>query len=131
MELSRTDRLPTGAAPFTQLLRGPRFRWWRPFLSLLLFVVFGTVLLAIISGLAYGLAVAAPLTFGSALGADLSDPAAMTYGNLTLAALLPAAVGASWIAHRIPPGYQFSVAGRLRWRWLARCLLALLPVFAV
>ena len=33
--------------------------------------------------------------------------------------------------HRVRPGFVSSVAGRLRWRWLLHCLLAVLPLWVV
>jgi membrane protease YdiL (CAAX protease family) len=75
------------------------------------------------------------LPFGEAFQAGLDvegfTPAAQLVGDLSLAALIPAALLATWAVHRVRPGFVSGVAGRLRWAWLARCVLATLPVFVV
>ena len=38
---------------------------------------------------------------------------------------------AIWTAHRIRPRFVSSVAGGIRWRWLARCVLVTVPLWAV
>lgn len=45
--------------------------------------------------------------------------------------LIPAAMLSIWAVHRVRPRYLSSVAGGLRWRWLLRCLVVLVPLWAV
>ncbi len=126
--------LPVETSEYQQLFRGPRRRWWKPLLSLLLTGAFWMVAVVVltIGYLVYGLLTGRnndDLLAGlspDALGAD-----AFLFNNLILIALIPSVVFANWIVHRIRPGYTASVTGRIRWRWLARCLLVLLPVWVI
>ncbi len=70
------------------------------------------------------------------LVAELSDPsdlgpAGFLYVNLSLIALIPAAVLSIWVAHRVRPKYVTSVQGGMRWRWLMRCVATLAPLWAL
>ncbi|MGL4177725.1 MAG: lysostaphin resistance A-like protein [Dermatophilaceae bacterium] len=107
-------------------LRGPRHRWWRPLVAL---VVAVAVLL-------FGVAVlfAADAVLG-VLGVDAdwedpADPWTTLLGNLVLAALIPATLVGVWAGFRRSPWRVLSVAGRLRWGWLGWCLLVLTPLWA-
>ena len=46
-------------------------------------------------------------------------PSLLAYLNLALAAAIPVALFLTWAFHRMSPGWICSVAGRLRWRWMA------------
>lgn len=57
--------------------------------------------------------------------ADLmADPGPILLASLLLsiAVMVPLTMGVSWLLHGIGPGLLTSVAGRLRWRYLAGCL---------
>ena len=45
--------------------------------------------------------------------------------------LIPASGLSIWIVHGIRPGFLSSVAGRIRWRWLLRCVAVILPLWAI
>ncbi|WP_152361183.1 type II CAAX endopeptidase family protein [Microlunatus speluncae] len=126
--------LPVEPSEYQQLYRGPRRRWWKPLLSLLLTVAFWMIIVLVLT---VGYVVYGALTgqdmeellasFNEgALGADV-----FLFNNLILIALIPSVLFANWIVHRIRPGYTGSVAGRIRWGWMARCLIVLLPVWVV
>jgi len=121
--------LPQTPVDYHQLLRGPRWRWWRPLLSLLLVV--GSVLVAIVAIFAVGASLEdfAPPELGS-VDDDIS-PLSTLVLDLSLAALIPVSGLAVWAVHRIRPRFVSSVVGGIRWRWLARCVLVTLPVWAV
>ena len=120
---------PDRPRPYPQLLRGPAHRWWRPLVGLV--VLLGSVaLLVIVFGLFVDLihVLAGP---GSPAAGSVPPPVDGTQAvspldllglNLSVAAFLPLAVLAVWAGHRAPPGFLSSVTGRLRWRWLLRCL---------
>jgi len=131
------QRLPETAVEYPQLLRGPTRAWWRPILTLPLFVLlFGVLsILPVLVSLAYG-TISGQRDLGVTLDqlsddSAISEPAAYLYLNLTLIALIPAAMLSIWAVHRIRPRFLSSVAGGLRWRWLLRCLAALAPLWAV
>ncbi|MFD0516899.1 CPBP family glutamic-type intramembrane protease [Paractinoplanes durhamensis] len=93
-----------------------------------LFIVLATAFLAIAGFL---LVTAAATIAGRPDGPDevpsFGELADLALAFLMIAALLPATLAAArWVQHR-PAGTLSSVTGRLRWRWLLRCL----PVAAV
>lgn len=103
-------------------------------LSLLLVVVFWlvAVLVLTVGFVGYGVltgqdlnALLAGLTAGE-LGAD-----AFLFNNLILIALIPSVLLANRIVHGLKIGYSTSVAGRVRWSWLTRCLLVLTPLWVI
>lgn len=115
--------------PYHLLARTERHRWWRPLLA-------GVVLVALwLLGLV--LVLLGFVTAALAAGMDMfSGP--RLFGNpvMNVAALLgivviagPAVLLATWGVQRRPAGTVSSVAGRLRWRWLATCFgLALVTI---
>ena len=128
--------LPDGPRLYHQMLRGPRRRWWRPLVALLLVIPMLLLLwaLATVPVLLLGVLERSP-NLGSYLNRaftmDSLGPAGFLFLNLTLVALIPAAGLSIWIAHRIRPRYLASVAGGIRWRWLLRCAVVLLPLWAL
>jgi membrane protease YdiL (CAAX protease family) len=113
---------------YHQLLRGPRYGWWRPPLAI---------------GLALGLIVGAFFLLGLAsflfgfddqldalLDTQEMSPGAFALGNLVIAGLIPACLIATRVVHRVRAGLLSSVAGRFRWNWFLRCCALLVPVYA-
>jgi membrane protease YdiL (CAAX protease family) len=125
--------LPTEPRPYHQMLRGPRFRWWKPLVTLLLAVALAIPLMMlslaplVVVGLAAGAADLGLLSF------DVNNlsPTAFVVVNLSLIVLIPVSGLSIWMVHRIRPRYLSSVAGGIRWRWLARCALVVLPVWLI
>ena len=129
---TRPAATPTTPSPYHQLLRGPRFRWWRPLVSLLLFAGLTGASLAVVGLVVVGaFGLAAPASWGDPLSEDVANPASMLLVDLLLAALIPSTLLSAWIVHRVRPGFLLSVTGRFRWRWLVRCVAVLLPLWAV
>lgn len=142
--MSRTDRelrlgraeerdavaLPPGPVPYHQLLRGPRWRWWRPLLSLAVLLGLMIVLFVVILSAFEGIDALLPDRWVGSLDDDLSPVSSLEL-DLVLAGLIPVAAGAVAIAHRVRPRWVSSVRGGLRWRWLVRCSLVVAPVWVV
>jgi uncharacterized protein len=113
--------------PYTQVLRGPAHRWWRPLVGLavvlaglgVLFVA-NVVVLAVVGLLEPG-----------ALERGFDEGWLLLLTNLSLAALTPLSMLAVWAGHRWSPRWLSSVAGGLRWRWLAVSAAASLAVTLV
>jgi membrane protease YdiL (CAAX protease family) len=63
--------------------------------------------------------------------AEVMDPGGYLFLNLGLIVLIPAAMLSIWAVHRIRPRFLSSVAGGLRWHWLLRCVLVLVPLWGV
>lgn len=109
--------------------RTGRHRWWRPLLGTLLFLPSWIVLVLLLYAFSYALGTAAghpELPDGSVdLGPLPNTALDLTYIAIALPLIL---LAVRWTERR-PAGTLSSVTGRLRMRWLARCLLAaLLPV---
>lgn len=119
---------------YQQLLRGtPRFRVWKPLIGLLLGVVYYFALSTVFGLLIF--AVQAAIAGGS-LGADalleLAIPdtqkplsLVMTLGSIAL--MIPSVLLAMLSVGLSPAGRIWSVALRIRWRWVVRTIL---PAFA-
>lgn len=112
---SRSDGADTDRG-YLAILLNRQYRWWRPAVGMLLFTAVAlaaTIVLVIV-----------PLVFLGARGditgpESLASPWVLLATNLSLAALIPCALFAAWAVHRVRPGLVSSVAGRIRWRWLA------------
>jgi membrane protease YdiL (CAAX protease family) len=133
--------LATGALPqvprvYQQMLRGPRYRWWKPLLCFVLVVPLALILmgLAIVPVLIAGLVSGAPdlVTYAVRTTSDIAHlgPIGFIYLNLTLIVLIPASGLSIWIVHGVRPGFLASVAGHIRWGWLLRCVAVILPLWA-
>ena len=115
----------------------PKYTWWKPLLTGL---IGGAVflLLSIIAAVVFlAGSFLSPDVFGGfddllALGEiDLSDPITFAFAVGSIALLLPAVILATLIMGPRPLGLLSSVAGRLRWNWLARCIPLALLVYGV
>jgi len=134
---ARPSAMPLEPRPYQQMLRGPLHRWWSPLLSLLVAVAIALPIMfaALIPVLIIGVIaqVANPLTWSLTSIANVNNigPVAFLYVNLSLISLIPAAGLSIWIGHQIRPRYLSSVAGGIRWRWLFRCMLTVLPIWLI
>ncbi|MGC2997888.1 hypothetical protein ACPF8X_05640 [Streptomyces sp. G35A] len=109
--------------------RTGRQHWWRPVLGTMLFLPSWLVLVLLLYLFAYALGTAAGYPELPDGGVDLG-PLRNTALDLTYIAIAlpPILLAVRWTERR-PTGTLSSVTGRLRIRWLARCLLAaLLPM---
>lgn len=128
-------RMPAVSAPqpvvprdeprsYVHQARGPGYRWWRPILGLFVATFAALVLAAVILG---GFALTGLID--EATMADVLHPWASLSNNLVLAALIPATFLGMWAGFGIRPGRVLSVAGRMRWGWLARCVVVVTPLW--
>jgi membrane protease YdiL (CAAX protease family) len=125
-EAGVSQAAPTQTREYQHLLRGPRFAWWRPALAMLMGIVFVVLLLLVTSGIAY------VMMRSGVSGAEefpIEDPWFFAFGNLLLAALVPASMLAVKIAHRDSAGFICSVVRRIRWRWMLRCCVVIAPLY--
>jgi membrane protease YdiL (CAAX protease family) len=129
--------LPDVPGPYQQMLRGPRYRWWKPLLCLLLVIPLALLMmgLAIVPVLIAGLVTGAPdlIEYAVKATSDIANlgPVGFLYLNLTLIVLIPASGLSIWIVHGIRPRFLSSVRGGIRWRWLLRCVAVILPLWAL
>ncbi|WP_051759460.1 CPBP family intramembrane glutamic endopeptidase [Herbidospora cretacea] len=122
---------PPPGLRYDQLARTPVHRWWRPPLGTLLIVVVYVALTAALGLVAVLVAVVARQPTATTPGRVLfEDPVLdLAFQLVAIAIMTPIVLAAAWLVQRRPPGTLSSVAGRLRWGWLLRCVpLAVLAV---
>ena len=111
--------------PYVHQMRGPRHRWWRPLLALVVVVATWLVLAAAVTTV-FWVSGHLPDT-----EADLAtDPWGSLWSNLLLAALIPATLFGMWVGHGRSPWRVLSVTGRVRWRWMLWCAAVVTPFWA-
>jgi membrane protease YdiL (CAAX protease family) len=97
-------------------MRSRTWRWWRPAVGLLLFVVVYVVaalLTLVVGGIGLFLVDGVDLTVEAP---DMSGPGFLLVINLVTAVAIPVVWLAWGAAHRMRIGWSSSVLGRLRWR---------------
>ncbi len=127
---TRPDLVPEHPVVYHQLLRGPGWRWWRPLLSLAVLVGLLVVWFVVVFGAYAGLDALLPDAWVGSLDDEFS-PISTNVTDVLLAGLIVVSMGAVAVAHRVRPRWVSSVVGGLRWRWLARCLLVVAPVWVL
>ncbi len=120
--------LPTVETEYHQFWRTERYAWWKPLLAVVLaLLVWGLALLiGVVSWLGLEIAIT-----GSAPTADGTTPLLFAINNVILALLIPICLFAGWLFTGQPPKWLVSVAGGFRWRWAARCLVFIVPLWLV
>lgn len=122
----------SGQYPYHRLLRvSPAYRWWRPLVAVLLAVALYLVaslvwqegVLAAVQAVGGPSARAALYAAASADQQNASNPLVMLFTLGALATLLPSTIVAVRVLRLGSSGRLASVAGRIRWRWLAWCLI--------
>lgn len=128
--------LPLTGHGYPALLRTPRARWWNPLASfgLVLASLVGLLVLGGVLGALALIATSGPALLGAADPTDVTDldlysAPMVLLNNLLLAALIGVALLAVALGHPVAARFVHSVEGRVRWRWLARCVVVLTPLF--
>lgn len=120
---------PSGYA-FHRLNRiSPNYRWWRPlivglvaigiYLALFLTALFAAIIVGLVFAEADSWLDESANPFEAI---DLNDPVTFVGLMISLILMLPALGLANFFLGFRPAGMLSSVAGRLRWRWFARCV---------
>lgn len=111
---------------YVHQMRGPRYRWWRPVVALVVASAVFVICMAVLFVAAFFL-----------LGIehedellDVLDPQSSLTTNLLIASFIPATLVGQWVGFARSPGRVLSVTGRMRWDWLARCMAVLTPLWA-
>ncbi|MCT9932590.1 CPBP family glutamic-type intramembrane protease [Planotetraspora sp. A-T 1434] len=130
-------RLPWAVPPppgtrYDRLARTAAHRWWRPIVGSLA-IVAGFIVVSLAMVLAASvLSVIVHLSLARDGTRFFTDPLLDLGFQLGLLALaIPLVYGAAWVIQRRPPGTLSSVAFRLRWGWLATCVLVALVAVAL
>ncbi len=108
---------PDERLTYPELQRRGRTGWGWSILGLLALVL-GVFLGAQVVGVL--LVVLADLA-GARVDTDPVTPWGLAWVNLVWAIAIPLTFGVAYAAHREPPRWLASVAGRIRWRWLLVC----------
>ncbi len=110
-------------------IRGP----WRGVVAIVLLVV-GFLLLQVVIG---GVGIVVEVARGAITFDQLNDgtvpftPVVLLTTNLSLALVIPLAMGLQRWLFGVRVGWLASVAGRFRWRWMGRLALIIVPVWLV
>lgn len=126
--------LPITPTSYASFWRTPRWRWWRPVVALALGVVAMFVLALVLSAgaIAFDISRGRLTTQDLAnLGLDQLTASVFLANNLSLAALILVAFFISAVIFKQRPGFLASVSGSLRWGWLGRCVLIVLPLWLI
>jgi len=113
------------------------YAWWKPLVTAVIGAAIYLALSLVLGVVSLALAFAFPSFFGDFLekltsfDLDLSDPLIFAFTLGSIALLLPSVILATLIMGPRPIGLLSSAAGRLRWRWLLRCVPLALAVYAV
>jgi len=107
------------------------YRWWKPLVAFIvgigfyyaMTIAYQEVLLLIVSAVGGHRAEAELVAAATQNQQNASNPLVMLFTLGSLATMLPSAVLAVRILGLGTFGTLASVAGRIRWRWLARCIL--------
>jgi len=132
--------LPLVGHSYPELMRTPRARWWNPLASFGM-VLLGVGVLTVLLTVPMALVLFQQLDPGELWSAGGPSEASLELAlfsapmvllnNLLLAALTGVALVAVLVAHPVKARFLHSVEGRVRWRWLLRAHLVLLPLFLV
>lgn len=101
---------------YVSLMRGERHRWWRALAALGVFVLSMGIMGCFLS-VVWAL-IDPEVMEGNLAEMDMLAPGTMLINNLLLAALIPATLLATRFGHWRPTGLLWSIAGRIRWRWM-------------
>jgi len=126
--------LPTTPTSYASFWRTPRWRWWRPVVAVVVGVIamFGLALVLSAGAIAFDIARGRLTTQDLAnLGLDQLTASVFLANNLSLAALILVAFFISAVIFKQRPGFLASVSGSLRWGWLGRCVLIVLPIWLI
>ncbi len=133
-----TRWVETRPLEYHQLLRGaPRYRWWKPLLVGVLGVVYYFTLSTAwtMPFMPYliesGMLDLTDLSAMSALLLDTQKPISMLLSLGSVALILPAVLLAMLSVGLRPMGRVWSVALRIRWRWIGRTLLPAVATLVV
>jgi membrane protease YdiL (CAAX protease family) len=114
---------PPPGSRYDHLAHTPAHRWWRPVVGTALIVVVFIGVSFVLSVVALVVAAVSDIPTAVSGGRFFRDPVLdLAFQLVLLGAAIPIVYLAAWALQRRRPGTLSSVAGRLRWGWLLRCL---------
>ncbi len=123
---------------YHELLRGaPRYRWWKPLVGLLLgtsyyfaLSIAYSLLVGGVAALGMGMSVTSE-EFSQLFIPDTQNPLSLVMALGSIALMIPAALLGMLSVGLNPAGRLWSVALRIRWRWIGRTILPALVALVV
>lgn len=125
------SRLPVVPREYFEFFRTPRFRWWKPLLSILMFAASWFVATAVVSGGAMFYDLGTGRATLETLAAGQVTPMLFTANNLALGAAIPLSGLAGWAVFGQRPRWISSIVGGFRWGLFARFAAIAAPIFLV
>ena len=106
---------------------------WRGIVAILLLVIGFLLLSIVIGGVGIGIEIARGAVTLEQINSGLVPftPGVLLSTNVALALTIPLAMGLQRLFFGARPGTLASVAGRLRWKWMGRLALIIVPVWIV
>ena len=127
--------LPVVPTHYASFWRTPAYRVWRPIVALVLgflgFFLLGMI--ALVASALIGQLLGGPDWFEAVEGAGGGNmtPWVFLGNNVGLALMIPLVIGLAVLLFKQPPGWIMSLAGKMRWGWLVRCLVILTPIWLI
>ncbi|MFV0451869.1 MAG: lysostaphin resistance A-like protein [Propioniciclava sp.] len=122
--------LPVTETDHVQFFRSPRFRWWKSLAGLVVVTLVWLIISMILSVTGIVLD-GVDTSLDLQTGTIVLGPWLFIMNNVSLALLIPVTMLGAWVLIGQRPGWLSSVAGRVRWGWLGRVALIVLPAWAV
>ncbi len=118
---------------YEHALHGITPGWWRGAAAIVILLVLFFGISTVLGGLALALDVLGGAITPQQLASGVVPitPLVLLSTNLSAAAMIPIAAVLQWTFFGVRPRFLSSVQGRLRWRWLGRLSLVIVPVWIV
>ena len=130
---AKPSALPSVQREYHEFFRAPRFRWWRPLLSIAMFVAtwFLATLLISIPPILIDVS-SGRLDMGALTRGELKlTPLLFLANNLGLAVAIPLAGLTAWAVFGQRPRWMSSIAGGFRWGLFWRFVAVAVPILLV
>lgn len=129
----KPSALPVVPRQYHEFFRAPRFRWWKPLLSIGMFA--GTwfigAMVVTVAALFYDAATGRTNPGDLSVDAVVMTPALFTANNVGLALAIPAACLTAWAVHGQRPKWLSSIVGGFRWALFWRFAVVAAGIFLV
>ena len=118
---------------YDHALHGIKSGWWRGLVAILAFLVLFFGISTVLSGVALIIEVGSGSITPEqvASGVVPITPLVLLATNIGLALMIPVAMGLQWAFFGVRPRWIWSVTGRLRWGWLGRLALVIVPFWVL
>lgn len=129
--MQKPSALPMVGREYHEFFRAPRFRWWKPLLSLLMFVSTWFIATIVVSFAAifYDWGTGRVSPSDTMAGKLTVTPALFAANNIALALAIPLAGLTAWAVFGQRPRWISSITGGFRWRLFWRYALIAAPIF--